>query len=219
MPISETMKKTTIVIVDDHKLIRETWSFILNEDPTYQVTGECGSAEEAIELAKKQQPDIVILDVNLPGMNGLDAIAQIQKSSPSSKILGISMHTQPNYAREMMKRGAMGYLTKTSSKEEMFHALKNILSGKKYICEEIKNKITAQIMHDDGEKDISDLSKREIEVIKFIKKGFSSKEIADALFLSTKTVEVHRYNILKKLNLRNAASLTNFINQNYPHLD
>jgi DNA-binding NarL/FixJ family response regulator len=212
------MKKINILIVDDHKLIRETWSFILNEDPAYQVTGECGSAEEAIEISKKQQPDIVILDVNLPGMNGLDAIGQIQKSSPSSKILGISLHTQPTYAREMMRRGAMGYLTKTSSKEELFNALKNINAGNKFICEEIKNKITAQVLHGDSEKDIGDLSQRELEVIKFIKKGFSSKEIASALFLSVKTVEVHRYNILKKLNLRNAAALINFINQNYPHL-
>jgi DNA-binding NarL/FixJ family response regulator len=213
------MKKINILIVDDHKLIRETWSFILNEDPAYQVTGECGSAEEAIEISKKQQPDIVILDVNLPGMNGLDAIGQIQKSSPGSKILGISLHTQPTYAREMMRRGAMGYLTKTSSKEEMFDALKNINAGNKYICAEIKNKITAQVMHGDSEKDIGELSQRELEVIKFIKKGFSSKEIANALFLSVKTVEVHRYNILKKLNLRNAAALINFINQNYPHMD
>jgi DNA-binding NarL/FixJ family response regulator len=214
------MNKTTIVIVDDHKLLRETWSYILNEDSTFQVTGECGSAEEAIELVKKQQPDIVILDVNLPGMNGLDAICQIKKSSPGSKILGISLHTQPNYAREMIKRGAEGYLTKTSSKEEMFHALKTIHSGKKYICEEIKNKITAQVMHDDdNKKGISDLSQRELEVVKFIKKGFSSKEIANTLFLSVKTIEVHRYNILKKLNLRNAASLINFINHNYPNLD
>jgi two-component system invasion response regulator UvrY len=152
-------------------------------------------------------------------MNGLDAIGQIQKSSPGSKILGISLHTQPTYAREMMRRGAMGYLTKTSSKEEMFDALKNINAGNKYICAEIKNKITAQVMHGDSEKDIGELSQRELEVIKFIKKGFSSKEIANALFLSVKTVEVHRYNILKKLNLRNAAALINFINQNYPHMD
>jgi two-component system invasion response regulator UvrY len=91
-------------------------------------------------------------------MNGLDAIGEIQKSSPRSKILGISLHTQPTYAREMMRRGAMGYLTKTSSKEEMFNALKNINTGNKYICEEIKNKITAQVIHDDNKKGIGDLS-------------------------------------------------------------
>jgi DNA-binding NarL/FixJ family response regulator len=213
------MKKITILIVDDHKLIRETWSYILNEGQIYQVVGECGSAEEAIELAKHQQPDIVILDVNLPGMNGLDAITEIKKVSLRSKILGISMHTQPSYAREMIKRGAKGYLTKTSSREEMFSALKNIDSGKNYICDEIKNKLTEQIMHGNVEKGINDLSQRELQIIKFVKKGFSSKEIADFLCLSIKTVEVHRYNILKKLNLRNAAALINFINQNYPNID
>jgi two-component system invasion response regulator UvrY len=209
----------TILIVDDHKLIRETWSFILNEEPGFKVIAGCGSAEEAIEIAKKNQPDIVILDVNLPGMSGLNAISEIQKSSPSSKILGVSMHTQPTYAREMIKRGAKGYLTKTSPKDEMLLALKSIDAGKNYICDEIRNKITDQLIHGNVEKGINDLSQRELEVVTFIKKGFSSKEIAEALFLSVKTVEVHRYNILKKLDLRNAASLINFMNRNYPDID
>lgn len=213
------MKKITILIVDDHALIREAWSLILNEDPLFGVVAECGTAEIAIELVKELQPDIVLLDINLPGMNGLQAIPFIRKFSPSTRIIGISVHTQPSYARQMMKEGAAGYITKNSSTEELFHALKEIQAGRKYICKEIRDILAEQVICGQGAKGINDLSIREMEVVGLLKKGFSSKEIADTLFLSVKTVEIHRYNVLKKLNLRNTAALINFVNQNYSNVD
>src|SRR5215213_4254549 len=100
------MEKITILIVDDHTLVRETWSEILNSDPRFSVIAQAGNAEEAIELTRKFQPDIVIMDINLPGMNGIEATQQISLASPRSKILGVSMHTQPAYARKMMQNGA-----------------------------------------------------------------------------------------------------------------
>jgi two-component system invasion response regulator UvrY len=113
----------------------------------------------------------------------------------------------------MMQKGAMGYVTKNSSREEMFKAIIEVYDGKKYICEEIKNILSEQVISgEDQPSGLNALSQREIEIISFIKKGFSSKEIADALNISVKTVEVHRYNILKKLNLKNAAALVNFVN-------
>ena len=207
------MDKISILIADDHTLVRETWSFILNTDPRFSVVAESGSGEEAVELAKKLRPNIVIMDINLPGMNGIEATQQIRKYSPGSRILGVSLHTQPTYARKMMQKGAMGYVTKNSSREEMFKAILEIQAGKKYICDEIKNILSEQVISgDDPQTGLNSLSQREIEIISYIKKGFSSKEIADALNISVKTVEVHRYNILKKLNLKNAAALVNFIN-------
>jgi two-component system invasion response regulator UvrY len=207
------MDKISILIADDHTLVRETWSFILNTDPRFTVVAESGSGEEAVELAKKLRPNIVIMDINLPGMNGIEATQQIRKYSPGSRILGVSLHTQPTYARKMMQKGAMGYVTKNSSREEMFKAILEIQAGKKYICDEIKNILSEQVISgDDPQTGLNSLSQREIEIISYIKKGFSSKEIADALNISVKTVEVHRYNILKKLNLKNAAALVNFIN-------
>ena len=164
-------------------------------------------------MAKNLKPAIVIMDINLPGINGIEATQQITKLSPSSKILGVSLHTQPTYARKMMQKGAMGYVTKNSSREEMFKAIIEVYNGKKYVCEEIKNILSEQVISgEDQQSGLNALSQREIEIISFIKKGFSSKEIADALSISVKTVEVHRYNILKKLNLKNAAALVNFIN-------
>jgi DNA-binding NarL/FixJ family response regulator len=208
------MEKITILIADDHTLVRETWSFILNTDPRFKVIAESGSGEDAIEMAKQLRPQIVIMDINLPGMNGIEATQLIRKYSPGSRILGVSLHTQPTYARKMIQKGAMGYVTKNSSREEMFKAIMEIQAGRKYICEEIKNILSEQVIGggDDQQGGLNSLSQREIEIITFIKKGNSSKEIADTLNISVKTVEVHRYNILKKLNLKNAAALVNFIN-------
>jgi DNA-binding NarL/FixJ family response regulator len=214
------MEKITILIADDHTLVRETWSFILNTDPRFSVIAESGSGEEAVELAKKLRPNIVIMDINLPGINGIEATQQIRKFSPGSKVLGVSLHTQPTYARKMIQKGAMGYVTKNSSKEEMFKAIIEIQNGKKYICEEIKNILSEQVIGgDEAQTGLNSLSQREIEIISFIKKGKSSKEIADELAISVKTVEVHRYNILKKLNLNNAAALVNFINNSQLDFD
>jgi len=206
------MSKITILIADDHTLIRETWSFILNSDPKFQVVAECGTGEEAVTKARELHPDIVIMDINMPGINGIEATEQIKKISPESKIIGVSLHTQPTYARKMMQKGAMGYVTKNSSREEMFKAIEEVYEGKKYICEEIKNILSEQVLSgDDQPTGLNTLSQREIQIIALIKKGYSSKEIAESLEISVKTVEVHRYNILKKLNLRNAAALVHFI--------
>jgi two-component system invasion response regulator UvrY len=214
------MDKISILIADDHTLVRETWSFILNSDSRFNVIAESGSGEEAVELAKKLRPNIVIMDINLPGINGIEATQQIRKFSPGSRILGVSLHTQPTYARKMMQKGAMGYVTKNSSREEMFKAILEIQAGKKYICDEIKNILSEQVISgDDPQTGLNSLSQREIEIISYIKKGNSSKEIADQLNISVKTVEVHRYNILKKLNLKNAAALVNFINNSQLDFD
>jgi DNA-binding NarL/FixJ family response regulator len=207
------MEKITILIADDHTLVRETWSFILNTDERFKVIAESGSGEEAVELAKQLRPHIVIMDINLPGMNGIEATQLIRKYSPASKILGVSLHTQPTYARKMIQKGAMGYVTKNSSREEMFKAIIEVQSGRRYICDEIKNILSEQVINgEDQQQGLNALSQREIEIINFIKRGFSSKEIAESLDISVKTVEVHRYNVLKKLNLKNSAALVNYIN-------
>ena len=207
------MEKITILLVDDHKLIRDSWSFILNSDPRFNVIAETSSGDEAIEIAKNKRPQIVLMDVNMSPLNGFDATKQIRKYSPGSKIIGISMHSMPAYARRMLQMGAMGYVTKNSSKDEMINAIVEVNSGKKYVCEEVKNILAQQELEQEGDHpDMNSLSRREIEIVQLIKEGLSSKEVAQRLDISLKTVEVHRYNILKKLNLKNTASLVNFIN-------
>ena len=124
------------------------------------------------------------------------------------------MHSMPAYARRMLQIGAMGYVTKNSSKDELLTAITEVNSGKKYVCDEVKNILAQQelVEDGDGQPDMNSLSRREIEVVQLIKEGMSSKEIAIKLDISVKTVEVHRYNVLKKLNLKNTAALVNFIN-------
>ena len=207
------MEKITILIADDHTLVRETLSSVLNSDPRFFVIADCGTGEEAIELAKNLRPAVIIMDINLPGINGIEATQLIRKYSPTSKVLGVTLHTQPTYARKMMQKGAMGYVTKNSTKEEMFKAIVEVHEGKKYVCDEIKNILSEQVIAgEEQHSGLNSLSQREVQIISFIKKGYSSKEIGDELTISVKTVEVHRYNILKKLNLKNAAALVNFIN-------
>lgn len=208
------MEKITILITEDHKLVREAWAMLFNSDPAFKVLAQCGTGEEAVELSKNLRPDIVIMDINLPGINGFEATALIRKFSPGSKILGVSLHTQPAYARKMIQSGAMGYVTKNSSQEEMAKAVIEVFNNRKYICEEIKNILSEQTLNGDDQPapGLHLLSKRELDIIRYLKKGFSSKEIAENINISVKTVEVHRYNILKKLNVRNVASLVNYIN-------
>lgn len=206
-------KKVSIIIIDDHKLIRESFSLILDNSVRYKVIASCSSADEGIRYAEALAPEIVITDINMPGMNGIDAIPLIKGVSPRTRIVGISMHSVPAIARKMIRCGALAYLTKKSSIEELFKALEEVIQGKKYICSEIRDIISQQLLAEKPtDADINCLSKREIEIIDFIKDGFSSKEIAKELGISLKTVEVHRHNILKKLQLSNTAALVNYIN-------
>lgn len=205
-------EKITILIADDHKLIRETWTFILNSDPRFEVIAECSNGEEAVELTKTLRPEIILMDINMAPLSGIDATLQIRKVSPGSKVIGVSMHSQPAYAKKMLSIGARGYVTKNSSKEEMIKAILEVEKGNKYICDEVKNIISEQLLEDTQAPSINLLSERELQIIKLIKQGSSSKEISTELDISLKTVEVHRHNILKKLNLKNTASLVNFIN-------
>ena len=208
------MDKITILLVDDHKLIRESWSFILNSDERFAVIGETSNAVEAVDIATEKKPAIVLMDINMSPVNGFDATRQMRKHAPGSRIIGISMHSMPAYARKMLQMGAMGYVTKNSSKDELIEAIMQVSAGKKYVCEEVKNILAQQELVEEGAaaSDMNALSRREIDVVQLLKEGLSSREIASRLDISLKTVEVHRYNILKKLNLKNTAALVNFIN-------
>ncbi|MBI2730371.1 MAG: response regulator transcription factor [Sphingobacteriales bacterium] len=206
------MEKITILIADDHKLIRETWSFILNSDSRFIVADQCASGEEAVRLCKEKRPDVVLMDINMSEMNGIDATEQIRKHSPLSKIIAVSMHNQPAYVKKMMRLGAMGYITKNSPVEELVNAIIQVYGGNKYICEEMKVILSDQALVENEKQGLNSLSEREIEIVGHIKNGLSSKEISGKLDISLKTVEVHRHNILKKLNLKNSASLVNLVN-------
>jgi two-component system invasion response regulator UvrY len=206
------MEKITILIADDHKLIRETWSFILNSDQRFQVVSQCSNGEEAVAEAQRLRPKVALLDINMTPVTGLEATQQIRKFSPATKIIGVSMHSQPAYVKKLLKLGAHGYVTKNSPQNEMFEAIVEVNKGGRYICSEVKTILSEQAFDEEANTGINSLSNRELEIIKHIKDGLSSKEISTTLNISLKTVEVHRHNILKKLNLKNSAALVNYIN-------
>jgi len=207
------MKKISVAIVDDHRLIREMWATMLTSNNEFEITGESGGLDEAIEMIKIKKPDIVLLDINLAQGSGLDAVPLIRKFSPGSRIVAVSMHNQPAYVKKMMQLGAKAYVTKNSSYKEMFMALEEVMKGGVYVCSEIRNILSDQALgHETNGPDVKDLSWREIEIVKLIRTGLSSKEIAAELNITVRTTEVHRHNILKKLRLKNTASLITYIN-------
>ncbi|MEP7257149.1 MAG: response regulator transcription factor [Flavitalea sp.] len=207
------MPKISVMIVDDHTLIRETWSFLLGRNENFEVIAEVGDGQTAIDTARDKRPQIVLLDINMSPMNGFDILKMIRKQSPGSKVIAVSMHSQPAYAKKMLRLGAKGYVTKNSPRQEMLDAMVEVEKGNIYICQEVKNILSDQMLgEEENTAGLNQLSEREIEVINQIRDGLSSKEIADKLTISIKTVEVHRHNILKKLKVKNTASLINYIN-------
>lgn len=133
------MKKISVIIVEDHKLVREMWAGFFADNKGIEVIGQCGEFDEAIEMVKNKKPDIVLLDINLPGASGLNAVPLIREFAPGSKIIAVSMHNQAVYARKMFQLGASGYVTKNSAPEEMFEAIDEVMKGKTYVCLEMKS--------------------------------------------------------------------------------
>ncbi|MET0638001.1 MAG: response regulator transcription factor [Chitinophagaceae bacterium] len=207
-------KKITIIVVDDHKLIRDMWGLLFRQSQEFELVGASGSMDEAIELVKKKQPDVIYMDINLGNESGVDLLPMLRECSARSKVVVISMHNQPAYVKKMFKLGASGYVTKNSPADEMTTAAQEVMKGNIYVCQELKSILTRTKILEPTENipRIEDLTLREIEIIKLIKTGLSSREIGETLSLATRTVEVHRYNMFRKLKLKNAAALINFIN-------
>jgi DNA-binding NarL/FixJ family response regulator len=211
-------KKIRIIIADDHLLIAETWATLINMDPEFEVVKVFDNTKNLIDEITEIKPDIVILDININPFSGIEATKMIKKLAPGTKIIGVSMHNQPSFAKKMMRNGAMGYVTKSSNKNEMYEAIRSVMRGEKFICAEIQRNITNQVLMDDDDNKLSRLTEREIEIIKLIKNGCTNKEIAEKLFLSPRTVETHRARILKKLDLKNSLSLVKYINESFMDL-
>jgi DNA-binding NarL/FixJ family response regulator len=199
-----------ILIVDDHNLIVEAWTNILNAVEGYEVCGSCDTAEEALALTHRYRPNVVLMDINLKGSTGFEATENIMNQVPKTKVIGLSIHDDLSIVKKIFAKGAKGYLTKNSSKTELIASIRKVNEGEVFVCDEIKDRFFNTALNGDDADNKKDLTSKEIDIIKYIAQGMTSKEIGDKLNISHRTVETHRHNILKKLDIPNSALLTSW---------
>ena len=202
----------TILIADDHRLLREGLRALLERDG-FHVVAEADNGRSAVRLAKQLQPDIVITDIAMPDLNGVEATRQISAEAPRSKVLALSMHTQSRFVLGILEAGASGYLLKDSAFEELSVAINAILKNQIYLSPAIAGVVVRQSLGHSLSKSgssQSELSKREREVLQLIAEGKSTKKIAAMLHISVKTVETHRKQIMDKLDIHSVAELTKY---------
>jgi DNA-binding NarL/FixJ family response regulator len=202
-----------ILLADDHKMMREGFRALIEKQSGMTVIAEAGDGQSAVNLATKLKPDIVIMDIAMPGINGIAATRQIVAAGAGSKIIALSIHSERRFVREMTKAGASGYVLKDCAFEEMIHAIRTVAAGGVYLSSEIP----ATVLKDPAQQcpkielsRLSDLTAREREVLQLLAEGSTTKEIAAKLQFSPKTAEFHRQRIMQKLNIRNLVDLTKF---------
>ena len=201
-----------IVIAEDQTLVRQGLRSLLESEKRFNVVAEAGDGIEAIRCVEKHKPDLVLLDLAMPKMSGLSALKDIKNRYPETKILVLTFHSSEEYILEAFESGANGYCLKKDSHAELLAAIKNILSGKSFISPAISSKVLEGYL--EGRKklkkktSLETLTQREKEVLKLVGEGYSSIEIGDILCISSKTVDKHRSNIMKKVNLHSVAALT-----------
>ena len=206
------MKRITVLLVDDHRLMMEAWAIVLGQNKQFKVVGQAADFAQAIELVETHHPDIVLTDINMSPQDGFVLTEKILEISPESGVIGVSMHNIPLYAKKMLRIGGKGYVTKNSSKDELVTAILEVYEGNIYICKEIKDILANDQLDDNNEMmKLYSLTEKELDIIAWVKQGMSSREIAELKDVTLKTVEVHRYNILKKLGLPNTAALVSYI--------
>ncbi len=203
-------EKIRIILVDDHKLVTEAWTALLSLDENLSVVGTANSAEAALDLCLSLMPDVVLMDVNLHDSNGMDATEMICNRIAKIKVIGLSLHDDIAIVKGLMSKGARGYLSKNSSRAELIHAINSVMSGSIYLGENIRDKLFNEAFVAKNEDSIKELTLKEIEIVKSIANGLTSKQMAENLFVSVRTIETHRHNILKKLKLQNAAQLSSW---------
>jgi DNA-binding NarL/FixJ family response regulator len=212
------MNSIKIVVADDHRIVREGIINLLSGEVDMEVIGEAVNGREAVKLVEKLTPDITLMDISMPELNGIDAILKIKQKLPDARIIVLSMHSEHDFIWKTFKAGAYGYLLKDCAADELVTAIRRVKTGKKYISEDISDVILNDFVdskwHDDKQGDNIPLSDREREVLQMMAEGNSTKEIADVLFISAKTVESHRKNITEKLQLNSLADLTKYAIRN-----
>ncbi|MGA2147805.1 MAG: response regulator transcription factor [Bryobacteraceae bacterium] len=207
------MKRIRILLADDHAVVRQGFKMILAEQPDMEISGEAANGREAVELAEKIKPDVVVMDVAMPELNGIEATRRLAASVPHTRVLALSMHKDSVYVREILRAGARGYLLKDSPAQDMLAAVRAVAGGEGYISPAVSSAVL-----DDYRKHVTNpidlLTSREREVLQMLAEGKTNKEIAAVLNLSVYTVEAHRGRIMEKLNVHSINELVRFAVRN-----
>ncbi|MCG3883512.1 response regulator transcription factor [Photobacterium leiognathi] len=205
-----TEQTIKVVIVDDHQVVIDGFMARLQLEPDIDVIGTASNGIEALEVISQLDPDVILMDISMPIMNGIDATAQIKKQYPDAKVLMLTMHDNREYIMKVMQVGAMGYMLKEISAEKMVQAIKTVNQGATYFCETTSQTIFTQAAAPIAAPEVNPLSRREEGILKHVAQGLSSKQIAKALDISYRTVETHRQNIKHKLDLHSTAELAKY---------
>jgi two-component system, NarL family, response regulator DegU len=210
------MSKINIVLADDHVLVRKGIKSMLESDTEINVVGEAGNGKEALDTARALKPDILVLDIRMPEMTGLEAAAQLQEYAPATRAVILSMHDSEEYVVQALQSGAYGYLLKDTDKEEFVRALKQVYTGHKYFSGAVSHVLANQLLNirpytstRPPVEDAYHLTRREKQILRMVIDGKHNKEIAGSLGKSLRTIETHRFNIMKKLGVNNAVDMVN----------
>jgi len=203
-----------VLIADDHAIVREGLKQIVADTPDIVVAGEAKDGYEALDAISKHNYDVVLLDISMPGMSGLDVLKQLKSQKSQLRILILSIYPEEQYAVRTLKAGASGYLTKESAPDELVEAIRKVSSGGNYISRSLGEKLVANLRRDDSKQPHEALSDREFQVMRMIASGKKGKEIAEELLLSVKTVSTYRRRVLDKLGIKNNSALIRYAMQN-----
>jgi DNA-binding NarL/FixJ family response regulator len=203
-----------LLLADDHAMIREGLKSLLGKESDLSVVAEADNGNETLELARKSGVHVVVMDVAMPDLNGIEATRKLLKANPNIKVVALSGHANREFVREMLKAGASAYVLKSRAFEELVRAIREVMKGKKYLSPDIARGVVDEYVEISSSLSANPafvvLTDRERETLQLIAEGKSTKEVADALSVSVKTVETHRRNIMEKLNLHSVAELTKF---------
>src|SRR6478736_41854 len=204
--MKEAMQTIKVMLADDHALIREGFRSLLGKNELFDIVGEAENGKELIELIASKNPDVVLIDINMPQMTGLEVLERIKSTRPEIKFIILTMHEEREYVMRALTSGAEGYLLKNVEKAELEKAIKTVFHGEKYFSPIITN-ILAEYVAKPVVLPVADITPREKEVLELVAEGYSTKQIADKLSISIRTVESHRINMLMKLEVSNSAEL------------
>jgi DNA-binding NarL/FixJ family response regulator len=208
MEYNTTSPKIKILIADDYLLLRTAWKLLLQSNPDFVVVGTTGDGKATIDFIRGNRVDIVLMDINMPNKSGIETTFEINNIAPWIKVIGLSMHNEIHYVNKMMKAGAKGFVTKSADKEELFKAISSVYNNIPYISPLLSHNLLGRLAEDNCQRKKTELSNRELDIIKYIIQGRTSRQIGEELSISFKTVEAHKCNIFKKLEVNNSVSMT-----------